>query len=562
MNSANADRNLLCGILALQMDFICRDALIAAMNAWVLDKSKSLGQILQDQHALSGDAYDLLSALVQKHLQMHGDDPGKSLAALNRATRTSLGSANKGLEDVADADVRASLQRTSVLAEDPYASKAPVVGAPTSAGRFRVLRPHAKGGLGQVAVAFDEELHREVALKEIQDRYADDAVRRARFLMEAEITGGLEHPGIVPVYGLGQYSDGRPYYAMRLIKGDSFKDAIERYHSNDGKAGAAAKGLELRELLRRFIDVCNAIAYAHSRGVLHRDVKPANVMLGKYGETLVVDWGLAKPQGGKGASPAADEQPLLPSQAGGPLATLAGSALGTPQFMSPEQASGRLDQLGPASDIYGLGATLYCLLTGKPPFTDADLGTLLKKVQRGDFPPPRQLKRTVPTALEAICLKAMALKPQERYPSPLALADDVERWLADELATAYRESWTERASRWVGRHRRIAVAIVAALLIALVSLTVTAAQLNQAKTVAERREQKARERFTLAHRTVDRFYTTVSESPEMKENGVEKLRTKLLDEAVEYYQQVVKEEETQPEPDRTSAYYRLLEDAE
>src|SRR5207245_1335212 len=144
-------------------------------------------------------------------------------------------------------------------------------------------------------VAEDQELHREVALKEIKEDRAHDAVSRSRFVLEAEITGGLEHPGIVPVYGLGQYADGRPFYAMRFVKGDNLKAAIRRFHEAERPGrDPSERSLALRQLLRRFVDVCNAVAYAHSRGVLHRDLKPANIMLGKYGETLVVDWGLAK----------------------------------------------------------------------------------------------------------------------------------------------------------------------------------------------------------------------------------------------------------------------------
>jgi tetratricopeptide (TPR) repeat protein/tRNA A-37 threonylcarbamoyl transferase component Bud32 len=343
------------------------------------------------------------------------------------------------------------------------------VGTATSSGqRFRILRPHAKGGLGEVFVARDEELHREVALKEIQQRHADHPDSRTRFLLEAEITGGLEHPGIVPVYGLGAYPDGRPYYAMRFIKGDSLKDAIGRFHQADVPGrDVGERTLALRGLLRRFIDVCNAVAYAHARGVLHRDLKPGNVMLGQYGETLVVDWGLAKAVGRSEGATGAEEDTLRPTAASDAAPTQTGAALGTPAYMSPEQAAGRSNLLGAASDVYSLGATLYCLMTGRAPFTRDEMGAVLAKVQRGEFPPPRQVKGNVPPALEAVCLKAMALRPQERYASPQALADDLEHWLADEPVTAYREPWTVRLGRWRRRHRGLVAGVAAAALVAL-----------------------------------------------------------------------------------------------
>ena len=230
-------------------------------------------------------------------------------------------------------------------------------------GRFRLLRHHARGGIGVVFVAMDSELHREVALKQIQPQHADDPTSRARFLIEAEVTGRLEHPGVVPVYGLGTNDQGRPFYAMRFVRGQSLKEAIESFHQADSQPGRdpAERTLALRQLLGRFIDVCNAIAYAHSRGVIHRDLKPANILLGPYGETLVVDWGLAKVVGRDDPTPRpAAEMTLRPASQSGSSETMVGTAIGTPAYMSPEQAEGRLAQIGPASDIYSLGATLYC----------------------------------------------------------------------------------------------------------------------------------------------------------------------------------------------------------
>jgi serine/threonine-protein kinase len=321
----SADRNLLFGILALQMDFIDCDALIRAMNAWVLEKAKPLGEILLEQGALQPEDRALLETMVRRHLELHGNDVEMSLAALS-----SVGSVRKDLERVGDAEVQASLAHVSAARpadEDPYGTHAGSVGTVTSAGlRFRILRPHAKGGLGEIFVAQDQELHREVALKEIQNHFADHPEYRTRFVREAELTGGLEHPGIVPVYGLGQYPDGRPFYAMRLIRGETLKDAIVAFHK-DTPADPGARTLALQKLLRRFLDVCNAVAFAHGRRVLHRDLKPGNVMLGDYGETLVVDWGLAKVADWSEETSSTQDVPLRPPAATSGTPTAMGQAV-------------------------------------------------------------------------------------------------------------------------------------------------------------------------------------------------------------------------------------------
>jgi serine/threonine protein kinase len=491
--SAAADRNLLFGILALQMDFISRAQLIAAMHAWVLDKRRPLGDILNDHGALEPTRRTLLDALVQEHLQAHGDDPEQSLAAVS-----SIHSVHTELRQIGDADVQHSLLRTVAQPDSPPPA-GEAAGTPTTAGpRYRILRPHAEGGLGAVFVARDCELQRDIALKQLQARHADDFGSRSRFLLEAEITGALEHPGIVPVYGLGSYADGRPFYAMRFIKGANLKEAIDRFHRRSCLPGGtspspspgparqarpAFDSLEFRQLLGRFVGVCNAVAYAHSRGVLHRDLKPGNVMLGKYGETLVVDWGLAKLIGRAEAPTrsAADGEATVRPSGSGIAETLAGSAVGTPLYMSPEQAAGQLDQLGPASDVYSLGATLFTLLTNRAPVAGKDTLDVLRQVQRGaaGFAGPGASAQGLPPALAAVCRKAMALAPADRYDSPLALAEDLEHWLADEPVRAYREPWPVRTRRWVRRHPGPVSAAAAAVLVAVAGLAVGTALLGE-----------------------------------------------------------------------------------
>ena len=174
----------------------------------------------------------------------------------------------------------------SVVPVSSGASQSP----PSNESNYSIVRPFAKGGIGQISIARDESLRREVALKELQDGLCENTVCRTRFIGEAKITGQLEHPGVVPVYALGTDRDGRPFYAMRLVRGITLKEAIDSHHRAPTRAS-------LRDLLRRFVMVCQTMAYAHTRGVVHRDLKPSNIMLGQFGETLVMDWGAGQASG-------------------------------------------------------------------------------------------------------------------------------------------------------------------------------------------------------------------------------------------------------------------------
>ncbi len=342
MATVAAAEDLLFGLLALQNGLIDQAKLVAAFQAWTLDKSRSLAEQLVGRGDLDADDRAALEGLVARHLKKHTGDVEQSLAAIPGGR-----SAYEGLSRIGDPDIDATLSvlgtgpGSTELAADTDRTGSYVLGMAAAGGqRFRVLRPHATGGLGAVFVALDNELHREVALKQILDSHADDETSRTRFLLEAEITGGLEHPGIVPVYGLGTFGNGRPYYTMRFIRGDSLKEAIQSFHADAARLrDPGRRSLERQKLLRRFLDVCNAVDYAHSRGVLHRDIKPGNIIVGKHGETLIVDWGLAKATGK--ADPGGGERTLVPSSGRGSGATLPGSVPGHAGLYEPRASRGK-----------------------------------------------------------------------------------------------------------------------------------------------------------------------------------------------------------------------------
>lgn len=386
---------------------------------------------------------------------------------------------------------------------------------PIHCGRFRIVKTHARGGLGEVFIAEDGELRRNVALKRIRGGFIDDSESRSRFVREAEITGNLEHPGIVPIYGLGIDDDGCPYYAMRFIEGESLQETIRRFHDPQrNTSDAAARQLELRKLLQRFIDVCNAMEYAHSRGVIHRDLKPANIMVGKFGETLVVDWGLAKQLGQADEDISTIAPGSQTTTDDTPAPTQLGQAVGTPQYMSPEQAEGRHYDLTAATDVYALGAVLYAILSGRPPIDGKSLGEVLMNVVRGRSAP---LPRSTPGALASICRRAMALQPTDRYPSARALVDDLEKWLADDRVEAHRESFVESASRWARTHRAIVTGGVALAATALVALVIglIAVSSEQRETERQRRTAESERRRAEAERT-DAEAARLQESTERK----------------------------------------------
>jgi PAS domain S-box-containing protein len=332
----------------------------------------------------------------------------------------------------AEEDLKATIAKETLPRQDVIATPADasLISGPAKAAvdagtgtRYGFTRIHAAGGIGRIWLARDRHLDRDVAIKELLPENVGHAKTVARFLREARLTGQLEHPGIVPVYELSTRA-GTHFYAMRFVRGRTLGAAVESYHKKriDGQDDP----LEFIALLTAFAAVGHAVAYAHSRGVLHRDLKCDNVILGDFGEVIVLDWGLAKVMG-QPDEPETESIPSLQNMTDAGL-TLQGEVIGTPAYMAPEQAEGRLHEIDQRTDIFGLGAILYEILSGQPPFVGPNTLEVLKKAVRGNPVPPRVLWPEVPAGLEAICLKAMASDPRERYLSASDLAQEVQRW--------------------------------------------------------------------------------------------------------------------------------------
>ncbi len=325
-------------------------------------------------------------------------------------------------------------------------------------GRYEILERIGQGGMGVVYRARDQNLGRDVALKILRE-HAADPLAEQRLRREAEVIARLEHPGIAPVYDVGRLDNGALFYVMKLVRGRSLDQAVRAVSP-------------LPQRLRFFQQICETVAFAHAHGVIHRDLKPQNVMLGEFGEVLVLDWGTAKLLRAADADPALPAATSVGAVAGRApdsdtttRATAHGTIIGTPAYMSPEQARGEIATLDERADVYALGAILYFLLTDAPPrpagASNSDASLPLES--------PRKLQPATPRPLAAVCMKALARVAAERYPSAVALRDEIARYLAGQAVQAYSEPWHERLAR-VARPHRTAIILVVTYLLARAAL--------------------------------------------------------------------------------------------
>jgi eukaryotic-like serine/threonine-protein kinase len=547
-------RNKLFGLFAIGKKKISEEELLVLLDQHPEAARADLGSVLQASGTLSQEEYETLRTLVRNAENKLSDDEDSasetlatfakqaqaekfmdtfdnqtvladdmSTVAMSQGAEASLlsNTAIKETGKPADATIAGDLPsfvsaetvrgQDETIPADPWNElngDQPVPAVQEHKGRYHELKPFGAGGMGQIWLVHDQHLGREIALKQLlpgalggmsYTRTAEGAPTAsvltvpliARFLQEARITGQLEHPSIIPVYELGFREDGSLYYTMKLVRGDTLQDKVDK----------AASLKDRLNLLTHFLDLCHAMAYAHSRGVIHRDLKPLNVMVGSFGETVVIDWGIAKVRGSQDVNVQDLKEHVDAVGVGGTQAaakTMHGQAMGSPYYMPPEQAAGEIDRIDESSDVYALGAILYIILTGSPPYKGMGGREFLEKVKTFPPKPIKNIEKDVPPELIAVCERAMERDPKDRYPTAKELAEEIQRYISGGLVRAYSYSIKDVLLHFIKKHKAVlSTAAIGVVVLAIVGV-ISVQNIVEARNEAERQAVEAERQANIA----------------------------------------------------------------
>ncbi len=481
MPGEQSNEQLLVAVLAVQLEFADSDRVMAAAAAWMTDRSRSLAERLEADGLISKERRGMLEAMVREAVRAHGGDSHKTMASLGGAEMVRQTFAGSIVLEPGG-DIRIATPAAAGKDESGAGEITPMC-----AGRYELGAEHGRGGQARVLLAFDKHIGREIAWKEVLPQgivsYSKDGKSASarsgpavRFLREARITAQLEHPNIVPVYEVGRRDDGQAYYTMRLVHGKTLARAIAECNSPADRM----------RLLSHFADLCHAVAFAHSRGVIHRDIKPDNVMVGEFGETVVLDWGLAKVEGKQDFRQTEIERQARLRHQTSAGDTIEGAALGTPAYMSPEQAEGLVDEIDERSDVWGLGAVLYEILTGHPPFMGETPYEIIGRVMKEKVVPVREIRPEAPAELVAVAECALRKEKRKRYGSVREMTADVTAYMTGERVGAYEYGSWDLLKRFAAKNKPAIVAAGLVLAMIIASLVIVL--------FSYRREAEARHR--------------------------------------------------------------------
>lgn len=464
MNSPSSDRNFLFALVAYQNGYITMEQFFEAAQLWNKDPKKDIGDILVERQFLDDVERFNIQGIVEDRLRRQGGiDNSLSFVLEN-------GSVPQG-EDLPEAWQQKFTEITKISEDSSKSSGAGPKPQP-SIHRYVFRRPIGEGGQGIVWEVDDTELGRRIALKKVHPKHANSPLHKGMLIEESRNTGRLDHAGIVPVYDLGQDDEGNPFFTMQLIKGEKLADRVKSIkHETLSREEFLGK---IRPLLRHLIATCNTLQYAYDQfKVIHRDLKPENIMVNRYGETVVMDWGMGKAVEDATQLDQASSMLFVPVSGSGSGSgierTRVGSVKGTLGYLSPEQAQAMNNNLDHRTDIYGLGATLYRILTGTVPYSGTSVEEALNRARLNQFVRPRERNWKIPKDLEAICLKAMATLPEDRYQKATDMGMDLENWIAGDPISVVPDNLLKKSERWLRRHAR---GVIASLL--LLGLTAAA----------------------------------------------------------------------------------------